>query len=160
MTKTFLLKPRTNAEQQNDRRKSSHVPLELRPEECNSLSKNHPGRLVGRCHTPAKPSCTESHPRLPLLPTLFFTYNPVLQNLLLPSIPRNLPNHSIRIDPAPDKSVQKQGVQHGLPCLLIDILEEACTGLFRDSAAGLVSGTQSPYALEGTCGCDDPASIA
>lgn len=51
-------------------------------------------------------------------------------------------------------------MQHALPCLLIDILEEACTGLFRDSAAGLVSGTQSPQALEGTCGCDDPAPIA
>ena len=122
------------------------MPLEPKPEECDSPSKNHPGRLVGRCHMPAKLPSTESHPRLPLFPMLFFSYNPVLQSPLPSSIPSNLPSHSIHIEPAPNKSVQKPGVQHALPCLLTDISEEACTGLFRDSVVGLVLA-HSPHVL-------------
>lgn len=90
VTKTFLLKPRTNAEPQNDRRKSCHVPLEPRPEECDSPSKNHPSRLVGRCHMPAKLPSAKIHPRLTLLPVLFVSYNTMLQSPLpttIPSIP-------------------------------------------------------------------------
>lgn len=108
------------------------MPLEPRLEECNSLSKSHPGRLVGRCHTPAKLPSTEVHPRFPLLPVLFFSYTLVLQSPLPSSTQSNLPSHSICIYPVPNKPVQKPGVQHALPCL-----EEACTGLFRHSAAGL-----------------------
>lgn len=69
---------------------------------------------------------------------LFFSHNPVLQNPLPSSTPSNLPSYSIRIDPAPKKSVQKPGGQHALSCFLTGILKEACTGLFGDSAAGLV----------------------
>lgn len=69
---------------------------------------------------------------------LFFSHNLVLQNPLPSSTPSNPPSHSIRIDPAPNKSVQNPGEQHALSCLLTDVLEEACTGLFGDSAAGLV----------------------
>jgi len=87
---------------------------------------------------PAKLPSTKVHPKLPLLPTLLFGYTPVLQNPLPSSTPSNLTSHSIHIFPAPKKPVKKPGVQRALPCLLTDILEAACSGLFIGSVARLV----------------------